>query len=63
MEDEKLTQLKTLYDELWSDAKIMIKDMNQSITTVFLFGVTILIIAPLEMGTIVPKNGEGRDLA
>lgn len=53
MEDEKLTQLQTLYDELWSDAKTMIKDMNRSITTVFLFGVTMLIITPLELGTII----------
>ena len=30
MEDEKLAELKTVYDELWSDAKTMIKDMNRS---------------------------------
>ena len=31
MEDEELTQLKILYDELWHDARSMIKDMTRSI--------------------------------
>jgi len=53
MEDEKLTQLKTLYDELWSDAKTMIKDMNRSITVVFLFGLTMFAIGPMNFGTVV----------
>ncbi len=53
MEDENLTQLKTIYDELWSDAKTMIKDMNRSITVVFLFGLTMFAIAPMNFGTVV----------
>ena len=28
MKDENLAQLKMVYDELWSDAKIMIKVLN-----------------------------------
>jgi hypothetical protein len=35
-EDKELPQLKALYDELWSDARTMIKDMNKSIY-VYLF--------------------------
>ena len=53
MEDEELSDLKTVYDELWSDAKNMIKDMNKNITIVFLFGLTLLAIAPMELGTVV----------
>lgn len=30
-ENEELSELKTLYDELWSDAKTLFKDMNRSI--------------------------------
>jgi hypothetical protein len=53
MEDENLAQLKTVYDELWSDAKTMIKDMNRNITVVFLFGLTLFAIAPVNIGTVV----------
>jgi hypothetical protein len=53
MENKELAQLKTVYDELWSDAKTMIKDMNRSITMVFLFGVTMFAIVPIEMGTLL----------
>jgi hypothetical protein len=53
MEDEELSDLKTVYDELWSDAKTMIKDMNNNITIVFLFGLTLLAVAPMELGTVV----------
>jgi len=31
LEDEELAQLKTVYDELWRDARTMIKDMNRTI--------------------------------
>jgi len=37
-EMEELTPLKNLYDELWRDARTMIKDMNRSIKSVFLLG-------------------------
>ena len=53
MEDEKLTQLKTLYDELWLDAKTMIRDMNRSITMVFLFGVVMFAVFVIEIGTVI----------
>jgi hypothetical protein len=38
MENEELAQLKTVYDELWSDAKTMIKDMKRSISIYFFTG-------------------------
>ena len=53
MEDDELIQLKTLYDELWGDARTMIKDMNRSITVVFLFGLIMFAIAPMNLGTVV----------
>jgi hypothetical protein len=53
MGDEELSELKNVYDELWRDAKTLIKDMNSNITTVFLFGITLLALSPIMMGTIV----------
>ena len=38
MEDEELTPLKTVYDELWRDARTMVRDMNRTITSVFFVG-------------------------
>jgi len=38
MENEELPNLKVVYDELWSDARTMIKDMNRAIRSVFLVG-------------------------
>ena len=53
MGNEELAELKTLYDDLWHDARTMIKDLNTSITSIFLFGVTLLALAPIEFGTAV----------
>ncbi|MFC1803623.1 hypothetical protein ACFL0D_06625 [Thermoproteota archaeon] len=53
MENEELSDLKTIYDELWQDARTMVKDMNSSITIVFLFGLTMFAIAPMNLGTVV----------
>ena len=44
-EEKELKQLKTLYDELWEDAKTMIKDMNRSISVYFWTGLTILFLS------------------
>ncbi len=53
MEDEELAQLKKVYDELWRDARTMIKDLNNSVTMIFLFGVVMLAMAVIEFGTAV----------
>jgi len=53
MEDEKLVQLKTLYDELWSDARTMIKDLNRGITSVFFFGIVMVALFFIEIGTVI----------
>jgi len=53
MENNELAQLKTVYDELWSDAKTMIKDMNNGITMVFLFGLVMFAMFTIEMGTAI----------
>lgn len=47
MENDELPQLKTVYDELWRDAKTMIKDMTRSIKAVFFTGYMMLTIALL----------------
>lgn len=38
MENEELPDLKAVYDELWSDARTMVRDMNRTIKSVFLVG-------------------------
>ena len=53
MGDDELSELKKVYDELWRDAKTLIKDMNRNITTVFLFGITMLALSPIVMGTVI----------
>jgi membrane protein YqaA with SNARE-associated domain len=53
MGDEELSELKKVYDELWRDAKTLIKDMNSNITTVFLFGITMLALSMIEFGTAI----------
>ena len=47
MENDDLTQLKTIYDELWRDAKTMIKDVAQSIKAVSTMGSMMFVIAVL----------------
>ena len=37
LDELELTPLKKVYDELWCDAKTMIKDMNANIKMVFFF--------------------------
>lgn len=53
MEDEELTQLKTLYDELWHDAKTMIKDMNRSIYMYLFSGFITLVLSVIMIGTAI----------
>ncbi len=48
MGDEELAQLKTVYDELWSDARTMVKDMNRSIRSVYLSGFFMLLMAAMQ---------------
>jgi hypothetical protein len=52
-EMEELTPLKNLYDELWRDARTMIKDMNKGITTVFFFGIVMFALVPIELGITI----------
>ena len=44
-EDKELKQLKTLYDELWEDARTMIKDMSRSKSVYFWSGLTIVFLS------------------
>jgi len=53
MGDEELAQLKKLYDELWRDARTMIKDLNNSVTSIFLFGVVLVCMAPINLSTVI----------
>ena len=40
--------MKTVYDELWSDARTMVKDMNRSIRSVYLSGFFMLLMACMQ---------------
>ena len=48
MENGELTQLKTVYDELWRDAKTMVRDMNRMIKSVYIAGFFMLVTASLQ---------------
>ena len=52
-EDKELAQLKVLYDELWTDAKSMIKDMNRSISIYFFAGLIALAFSIVIFGIAV----------
>jgi hypothetical protein len=49
MENGELTQLKVVYDELWRDAKTMVRDMNRSIKSVYLSGFFMLLMACMQL--------------
>jgi hypothetical protein len=52
-EEKNLPELKKLYDELWSNARTMIKDMNRSISIYFFTGVITLAFSAIMIGTAV----------
>ena len=50
---EELPQLKALYDELWSDARTMIKDMKKSIFVYLFAGFITLVFSTIMIGTAI----------
>ena len=52
-EDKELPELRALYDELWSDARTMIKDMNRSISTYLFAGFITLVFSAIMIGTAI----------
>ena len=50
-ENKELPQLKALYDELWSDARTMIKDMNKSIFVYLFAGFLSLVFSTIMIGS------------
>ncbi len=52
-QDKELPQLKALYDELWSDARTMIKDMKRSIFVYLFAGIMILAFSAIMIGTAI----------
>ena len=57
MEEMELTPLKKVYDELWRDAKTMIKDMHAGIRMVFFFGQMLFAVAVLELASAAQMYG------
>jgi hypothetical protein len=53
-EDKTLIELKTLYDELWSDAKTLVKDMNRSIYIYLYAGIVTLFVAVFGLTIVSP---------
>jgi hypothetical protein len=52
-EDKELPQLKALYDELWSNARTMIKDMRKSIFVYLFTGFITLAFSVIMIGTAI----------
>jgi len=48
MKNGDLTQLKLVYDELWHDARTMVRDMNRSIKSVYISGTFMLLTALMQ---------------
>jgi len=51
--DEELPELKAVYDELWSDARTMIKDMKRSIYIYLFAGFITLVFSAIMIGTAI----------
>jgi len=51
--DEELPELKAVYDELWSDARTMIKDMKRSIYIYLFAGFITLVFSVIMIGTAI----------
>ena len=52
-EDKELPELKAVYDELWSDARTMIKDMKRSIYIYLFAGFITLVFSAIMIGTAI----------
>ena len=52
-EDKELPELKALYDELWSNARTMIKDMKKSIYIYLFTGFITLVFSVIMIGTAI----------
>ncbi len=52
-EDKELPELKALYDELWSNARTMIKDMRKSIYLYLFAGFITLAFSAIMIGTAI----------
>jgi len=50
-ENEELLQLKALYDELWNDARNLVKDMNKSIYVYLFAGFLSLVFSVIMIGS------------
>ncbi len=53
MDDEELPELKEVYDELWRDARTMIKDMKRSIWIYLFTGFLTLAFSAIMIGTAI----------
>jgi hypothetical protein len=51
--DEELPELKALYNELWSDARTMVKDMKRSIYIYLFAGFITLVFSAIMIGTAI----------
>jgi len=52
-QDEELPELKAVYDELWSDARTLIKDMKRSIFIYPFTGFITLVLSAIMIGTAI----------
>ena len=52
-EEKELPELKALYDELWSNARTMIKDMKRSIYIYLFTGFITLVLSVIMIGTAI----------
>ena len=56
--DKELPELREIYDELWSDARTMIKDMKTSINLYLFVGLMALFLSIMMIGTAISNWNE-----
>lgn len=66
-DNNDIGELKTLYDELWQDARTLVKDMNRSIWVYLFGGIMTLLMAFISVVTTLSNillvlGGEARTL-
>jgi hypothetical protein len=53
-DDKKLEDLKSIYDELWLDAKTLVKDMRKSVYIYLYAGLVTLVVAIASVIGVLP---------
>ena len=57
-EEEEIPQLRAIYDELWHDAKTLIRDMSDSISMYKFSGILLILLSMMTIPTVMDNTLE-----